>query len=136
MFAVTDVGRPSAAPAMPVTRVALDVVCLIVGAAMLVRLRPRLVPGALVRGSVFIAALWGANTVSSVWFGPALEYDLVMGATVLSVTIVSRGRWEAAVPAAYRRDGVEGLVRRQSWRALSLGAVMLVIYFGMEAVTR
>lgn len=117
-------------------RLAFDVVCLLVSVIMLIRLRPKLRPGAFAIGAAFIAALWAGNTVVSIWLDPEFMFDTAMGACVLALTVVSKFDWTEAVPAEYRRDGVEGAIRTSRILQSAFVVLLLGLAFSVEAIIR
>jgi hypothetical protein len=117
-------------------RLGFDTACILVSIVMLIRLQPRLEPGAFAIGASFMTALWVSNTMVTLWFDPEFMFDVGMGACVLALTLVSKFDWAAAVPAEYRRDGAEGVLRTSRTLQLVFGALLLGIAFSVEAVVR
>jgi hypothetical protein len=117
-----------------VIRLVFDAACILLSVVMLIRLKPRLQPGALAKGAAFVMALWIGNTLVSLWLDPDFMYDAGMGACVLALTLVSKFDWASAVPAGYRRDGVEGVLRTSRKLQVLFCVLLLGIAFSVEAL--
>lgn len=117
-------------------RLVFDAACILLSVVMLIRLKPRLQPGAFAKGAAVMMTLWIGNTLLALWVDPDFLYDAGMGASVVALTLVTKFDWASAVPAQYRRDDVDGAIWASPRLQVVLAVLLLGIAFSVEWLVR